>query len=160
MAEILPERAELVRRCRAQQEYGARVVLTNGTYDLLHVGHLRSLVDARSRGDLLVVGVNADSSVRAYKGPGRPIVPEAERCEVLAALACVDFVHVFAEPDVVALLRALRPDVYAKGRDYTLETLPEREVAEEVGAEIAFVGDPKEHSVTDILQRVRELLKE
>jgi rfaE bifunctional protein nucleotidyltransferase chain/domain len=160
VGEILPDRKELVRRCRSLQESGARVVLTNGTYDLLHVGHLRSLVDARSRGDLLVVGVNADSSVRAYKGPKRPVIPEAERCEVLAALACVDFVHVFAEPDVEALLRAIRPDVYAKGRDYTLETLPEREVAEEVGAHIAFVGDPKDHSVTDILQRVRDLLTE
>jgi rfaE bifunctional protein nucleotidyltransferase chain/domain len=157
VGEILPDRDELARRCRALQEDGARVVLTNGTYDLLHVGHLRSLVDARSRGDLLVVGVNADSSVRGYKGPGRPVIPEAERCEMLAALSCVDFVHVFAEPDVEALLRALRPDVYAKGRDYTLETLPERAVAEEVGAEIAFVGDPKDHSVTDILQRVRAL---
>lgn len=157
MGEVLPNRKDLVRRCRVEQAAGARVVLTNGTYDLLHVGHLRSLTDARSRGDLLVVGVNADASVRAYKGPGRPVIPESERVEMLAALACVDFVHVFGEPDVVALLRALRPEVYAKGRDYTLETLPERAVAEEVGAEIAFVGDAKEHSVTDILQRVREL---
>ena len=153
MGEIL-DRVTLARRCEALKAKGKRVVLTNGAFDLLHVGHVRALVEARSKGDVLVVAVNGDASVRRLKGEGRPVVPAAERAELLAALACVDLVHVFEEDDVGVLLRLLRPNVHAKGRDYTKENVPERAVAQEVGAEIAIVGDPKDHSVTDLLKRI------
>ena len=153
MGEIV-DRGELARRCAALKAKGKRVVLTNGAFDLLHVGHVRALKEARSKGDALVVAVNGDESVRRLKGDGRPVVPASERAELLAALACVDLVHVFEEDDVAVLLRLLRPNVHAKGRDYTAENVPERAVAKEVGAEIAIVGDPKDHSVTDLLKRI------
>jgi len=133
--------AELRRR-----DPGLRIVLANGCFDLLHVGHVRYLEDARSRGDLLIVALNTDDSVRALKGPGRPRVPLAERAELVAALRCVDFVTSFGEPTVEALLRALRPDVHAKGRDYTTDTVPEAAVDRELGIEIAICGDPKAHA--------------
>ncbi|MHC4547592.1 MAG: adenylyltransferase/cytidyltransferase family protein [Planctomycetota bacterium] len=155
MGEIVADRDELARRCRALRERGSRIVLTNGAFDLLHVGHVRALQDARRRGDVLVVAVNDDDSVRRLKGKGRPVVPAAERAEVVAALGCVDYVHVFGESDVRPLLRLLRPAVHAKGRDYTQETVPEQETAREVGAEIVIVGDPKDHSVTDLVERLR-----
>jgi rfaE bifunctional protein nucleotidyltransferase chain/domain len=117
---------------------GARVVLTNGVFDLLHVGHLRYLRQARSEGDLLVVGVNADASVRALK-PGRPLVPESERAELVAALRPVDYAVIFAEPTADSVLRAVRPDVYVKGGDYTEATLPEAATAREVGARLVIV---------------------
>jgi rfaE bifunctional protein nucleotidyltransferase chain/domain len=150
------DRAELKRRCEALKAKGKRLVLTNGAFDLLHVGHVRALKEARSKGDALVVAVNGDGSVRRLKGEGRPVVPAAERAELLASLACVDLVHVFEEDDVGVLLRLLRPHVHAKGRDYTKENVPERAVALEVGAEIAIVGDPKDHSVTDLLRRITQ----
>lgn len=153
MGEIV-DRAEIVRRCEALKAKGKRIVLTNGAFDLLHVGHVRALKEAKSKGDALVVGVNGDASVKRLKGEGRPVVPAAERAELLSALACVDLVHVFEEDDVGVLLRLLRPHVHAKGRDYTEENVPERAVAEEVGAEIAIVGDPKDHSVSDLLRRI------
>ena len=156
MAEIV-DRDEVVSRCAALRAEGRRVVLTNGAFDLLHVGHVRALQDAASYGDVLVVAVNDDASVRHNKGPGRPIVPATERAEVLAALGCVGLVHIFPEPDVCAILRAIRPHAHATGRDYSVETGPERATAIEVGAEIAIVGDEKDHSVTDILSRVRAL---
>ena len=156
MGEVVADRDELKRRCAALRVEGKRIVLTNGAFDLLHVGHVRSLQDARARGDVLIVAINDDASVRRLKGPGRPVVPAAERAEVVAALACVDYLHVFAEDDVVALLRLLRPHVHAKGHDYTVETVPERETALEVGAEIAIVGDPKDHSASDLIARVLE----
>ena len=155
MGEIVLDRADLVRRCEAHRAEGRRVVLTNGTFDLLHVGHVRALQDARSRGDVLVVAINDDESVRRYKGEDRPFVPGTERAELVAAIGCVDLVHLFGEPNVESLLRALRPHVHAKGRDYTAGNVPERAVALEVGAEIAIVGDPKDHSVTDLVSRVR-----
>lgn len=156
MGEILADRGELERRCEALRAEGRRIVLTNGAFDLLHVGHVRALEDARARGDVLVVAVNDDASVRRNKGPRRPVVPAAERAELVAALRCVDYVHVFEERDVAPLLRALRPHVHAKGRDYTEENVPERETALRVGAEIAIVGDPKDHSVSDLIARIRE----
>ena len=151
MAEVVSSLDQLTARCR-----GRRTVLTNGAFDLLHVGHVRALTEARALGDVLVVAVNDDASVRRLKGPGRPVVPAAERVELVAALACVDYVFAFDGDDVGAILRHLRPAVHAKGRDYTVETVPEREVALEVGAEIVIVGDPKDHSVTDLLRRLRE----
>ena len=154
MGEVVADAAELKRRCEGHKAEGRRVVFTNGAFDLLHVGHVRALADAASRGDVLVVGINSDDSVRRLKGEGRPVVPAAERAEVVAALACVDYVPVFASDDVRPLLELLRPDVHAKGRDYTEATVPERETARAIGAEIAIVGDPKDHSVTDLLARI------
>ena len=134
---------------------GSTVVFTNGVFDLLHPGHVRYLRAARACGDALVVGVNSDSSVRRNKGPTRPVVPDAERAEVLAALRCVDYVTVFHESTVDALLRKVRPSIHAKGTDYTPETVPERETVRAIGAEIAIVGDPKDHATSDLLERIR-----
>ncbi|HVS20104.1 MAG TPA: adenylyltransferase/cytidyltransferase family protein, partial [Planctomycetota bacterium] len=150
------ERARLVEelaRLRSEQP-GLRVVLANGCFDLLHVGHVRYLSDARSRGDLLVVALNDDDSVRALKGAGRPHVPLTERAELVAALACVDRVTWFGERDLEATLRALRPAVHAKGTDYTAEGVPEAAVDRELGIEIAICGDPKTHATGEMLQRL------
>ncbi len=130
------------------------VVLANGVFDLLHVGHVRYLEAARADGDFLVVAINGDEGTRRLKGTGRPFLPAAERAEILAALECVDRVVVFDEPDVVRVLRTLRPDVHAKGTDYTPDTVPEREVTRELGGRTAIVGDAKDHSSTDLLQRI------
>lgn len=130
------------------------VVLANGAFDLLHVGHVRYLRAARAEGDFLVVAVNSDASVRALKGPGRPYLPELERAEILAALSCVDRVVLFGEPDVERVLRTIRPDVHAKGTDYRADTVPERGVSREIGARTAIVGDPKDHSTTDLLRSI------
>ena len=154
MGELVADRDELARICQRLQESGRRIVLTNGAFDLLHVGHVRALREARSLGDALVVAINDDASVRKLKGPGRPVVPAAERAELVAALGCVDYVHVFGETDVRPLLRLLRPAVHAKGRDYTEQTVPERDTALEVGARVAIVGDPKDHSVSEMLTRI------
>jgi rfaE bifunctional protein nucleotidyltransferase chain/domain len=147
-------REDVVRAAAEARAAGRTVALANGCFDLLHVGHVRYLQGAAREADLLVVAVNADASARALKGPGRPVQPEDERAEILAALECVDLVTIFAEPDVEALLRALRPDVHCKGTDYTADTLPERDVAREVGARVAIVGDPKDHDSSAILRRV------
>jgi rfaE bifunctional protein nucleotidyltransferase chain/domain len=133
------------------------VAMANGLFDLLHVGHLRYLEDARREGDLLVVAVNADASCRALKGPTRPVVPEDERAELVAGFACVDFVTIFDELTVEPLLRALRPDVHCKGTDYTAENVPERDVALELGIRIAIVGDPKRHATRDLIRQIRQL---
>ncbi len=135
---------------------GERIVFANGCFDLLHVGHIRYLEGARREGDILVVGVNADSSVRNLKGPGRPILDEDARALLVAALRCVDYVVLFAEATVEALLEELRPDVHAKGTDYTMETVPERAVAERFGIRVAIVGDAKDHSTRDLLETVRK----
>lgn len=150
------DHGELARLVAEAKAGGRRVVFTNGGFEILHVGHVRSLRDARSRGDLLVIAVNSDASIRRSKGKGRPVVPEAERVEVLCALDCVDLVTVFDEPTVDALLRRVRPTVHAKGTDYTPATVPERATALEIGAEIAIVGDPKDHATTDLLERIRK----
>lgn len=134
---------------------GLRVVLANGCFDLLHVGHVRYLEAARARGDLLVVALNTDESVRALKGPTRPLTPLVERAELLAALRCVDFVTWFAERDLEATLRALRPAVHAKGTDYSAQNVPEAAVDRELGIEIAICGDPKERSSSALLERLR-----
>lgn len=131
-----------------------RVVLANGCFDLVHVGHVRYLAAARARGDCLVVALNTDESVRRIKGPGRPLVPLAERAELVAALRCVDFVTSFDEPTLAQTLRALRPHVHAKGTDYTHATVPERDVDRELGIEIAICGDPKDRSSSELLARI------
>jgi rfaE bifunctional protein nucleotidyltransferase chain/domain len=130
---------------------GKTLALANGIFDLFHVGHLRYLQGARAEADLLLVAVNSDASTRAYKGPGRPVVPEEERAEIIAGLACVDFVVVFASRDVVPIIRALRPDVHVKGTDYTPETIPEAAEVRAYGGRVAVAGDPKNHSTTALI---------
>jgi len=137
---------------------GQRIVLANGCFDTLHVGHVRYLEGAKEQGDLLVVGVNADSSVRSLKGPGRPILDENARTLLVAALRAVDYVLIFPEPNVEALLEELRPDVHAKGTDYTADSVPERAVATRLGIRVAIVGDPKDHSTRALLDAIRKAL--
>ncbi|HXM94248.1 MAG TPA: adenylyltransferase/cytidyltransferase family protein [Candidatus Dormibacteraeota bacterium] len=138
-----------------EKRRGHRVVLANGCFDTLHVGHVRYLQDARQQGDLLVVGVNADGSVTRLKGPGRPILDEQSRAQLVAALRCVDYVVLFNEPNVEGLLEDLRPEVHAKGTDYTLDTVPERHTAARLGIRVAIVGDLKNHSTRDLLETIR-----
>lgn len=134
---------------------GRKLVLANGCFDVLHVGHVRYLEAARNEGHVLVVAVNSDTSTRLLKGPGRPILPEAERAALVAALACVDRVVLFDEPTVEPLLREILPHVHAKGTDYTPETVPERAVMAELGGQVVICGDPKDHSTRDLLSRLR-----
>ena len=131
-----------------------RIVFANGCFDILHVGHVRYLSGARAEGDVLVVGINADSGVHGLKGPGRPVLTERARAMLVASLRVVDYVVIFPEPTVAALLSDLRPDVHAKGTDYTVETVPERATARKLGIRVAIVGDPKGHSTRDLLQQV------
>jgi rfaE bifunctional protein nucleotidyltransferase chain/domain len=153
VARIL-ERNRLIARVAIARRGGARVVFANGCFDLLHVGHVRYLEAARGLGDLLVVGVNDDEQARRLKGAGRPFLPQRERAEVVAALRAVDYVTIFHEPTVTELLLALRPDIHAKGTDYTEETVPERDVVRSFGGRVQIVGDPKDHSSTELLKRV------
>ena len=138
---------------------GKVVVLTNGVFDLLHVGHTRCLEDARSRGDLLVVAVNSDKSAEALKGKGQPIVPLAERMELLAALGFVDYVTSFEDETADALLEQLQPTLYAKGTDYNLRTLPEKATLKQLDIKAVFVGDKKGHSTTKLIQKIQRLKK-
>ena len=142
-------------RVRAEASAAGRTVaLANGIFDLFHVGHLRYLQGAKAEADLLLVAVNSDASTRRNKGPGRPVVPQAERAEIVAALACVDHVVVFGSRTVVPLIRKLRPDVHVKGTDYTPETIPEAAEVARYGGRAAVAGDPKDHSTTDLLRRL------
>jgi len=151
-AGALAERLETLRRA------GRRIAFANGHFDLLHVGHLRYLEAARAEGDVLVVAVNDDASVARLKGAGRPVVPAAERAELLAALAPVDFVVIFAGDSPAPLLAELRPDVHCKGPDYGApERVPEYEVVRAYGGRTALVGDPKDHATSDLIARVRAL---
>jgi rfaE bifunctional protein nucleotidyltransferase chain/domain len=140
-------------RARARRA-GRSIALANGIFDLFHVGHLRYLEGAKALADVLVVAVNSDASTRRNKGPGRPVVPEAERAEIVAALACVDHVVVFGSRTVVPIIRKLRPDVHVKGTDYTPETIPEAAEVARYGGRAAVAGDPKDHSTTDMLRRL------
>ena len=144
-------RDELQRRVATWRRDGHRVTLANGCFDLLHVGHVRYLHAARELGGKLIVAVNADASVRALKGEGRPVMPAEERAEMLASLADVDAVIIFPEKDVRALIREVRPDFHAKGTDYMPETVPERDEVEACGGRVVIVGDPKSHSATEII---------
>jgi D-glycero-beta-D-manno-heptose 1-phosphate adenylyltransferase len=138
------------------KKHGERTVFANGCFDALHVGHIRYLEGARREGDILVVGVNADASVSALKGPGRPILDENARALLVAAIRAVDYVVIFSEPNVESLLEDLRPDVHAKGTDYTLETVPERATAARLGIRVAIAGDPKDHSTRELLESLRK----
>jgi rfaE bifunctional protein nucleotidyltransferase chain/domain len=148
-------RDELVARVKAEKFKGSTIVFANGCFDVLHVGHVRYLEAARALGDLLVVGINSDSQVAVLKGTGRPILNEQERAEIVASLQSVDLVTIFDEPTVTELLTALQPDVHAKGTDYTEDTVPEQAVVRSYGGRVAIVGDPKNHSTSEILELLR-----
>lgn len=153
MAQILLDN-ELVTQLTADRAAGLTVAFANGGFDLLHVGHVRYLEAAKAEADRLVVAINSDASVRALKGEGRPVLDEAARAELVAALRCVDYVTIFNDPTVDRLLTLLKPDVHCKGTDYTVDTVPERETVLAYGGRIAIVGDPKDHSTTALLERL------
>jgi len=150
------DRTALVARIESEKASGSRIVLANGCFDILHAGHVRYLEGARSLGNFLVVAVNSDEQVARLKGAGRPILPERERAELVASLQAVDLVTIFPEPTVTELLLAIKPDVHAKGTDYTEETVPERDVVRSYGGRVAIVGDPKDHSTSEILKQISE----
>ncbi len=145
-------REELRRQVEEWRRAGKRVVLANGAFDLLHVGHVRYLIAAKALGGKLVVAINSDQSVRALKGEGRPIVPQQERAEIVAALEPVDAVVIFPELDVRAIIREIRPEIQAKGTDYTADSVPERDAVHEYGGRVEIVGDPKNHSSSHIIR--------
>lgn len=145
---------DLVEHIKAERAAGKKIVLANGCFDLFHVGHIRYLDGASELGECLVVGINSDEQVRSLKGEGRPFIPENERAEIVAAVRCVDYVTVFTEPTVTELIRAIRPDFHAKGTDYTADSVPEKDVVAECGGRVAIVGDPKDHSSTELIGRV------
>ena len=155
MGELLTH-ADLLAKVTELRRDNRTIALANGCFDLLHVGHVRYLAAAAQEADVLIVAINDDQSVRQLKGEGRPILSAADRAELLTALRFVDYVVVFPEPTVASLLEAVRPDVHCKGTDYTLDSVPERDVVREYGGRIAIVGDPKDHSTRDLLARIAE----
>ena len=155
LAPIL-DRADLVEMVAETRSAGSTVVLANGCFDLLHVGHIRYLAGANALGDILVVGINSDRQAKALKGEARPYMPGSERAEIVASLRFVDVVTIFDEPTVEELIRAIRPDFHAKGTDYTVDNVPERDIIREVGGHMAIVGDPKDHSSTSLINIVRK----
>jgi D-glycero-beta-D-manno-heptose 1-phosphate adenylyltransferase len=150
------DRAALRRQVQEWRRAGRRITLANGAFDLLHVGHVRYLQAAAEVGDRLVVAINDDAGVRALKGDGRPVVPANERAEIVAALRGVDAVVIFPERDVRELIRELRPDFHAKGTDYTADSVPERDTVAECGGRVVIVGDPKDHSASELIRSARE----
>jgi rfaE bifunctional protein nucleotidyltransferase chain/domain len=147
---------QLRARLAEERRDGRRIVLANGCFDLLHAGHVRFLEGARREGDVLVVAINSDASERQLKGDGRPVLPAEARAQLVAAIGAVDYVVIFEETSVEPLLEQLRPDVHAKGTDYTVETVPERAVSQRLGIRVAIVGDPKGHSSGDLIERIRK----
>jgi D-glycero-beta-D-manno-heptose 1-phosphate adenylyltransferase len=145
-----------VRLAETWRRDGKRLVLANGCFDLLHVGHVRYLEGARALGDALLVGINSDASVTRLKGPGRPIMTAADRAELVGSMAVVDGVVIFEEDTAEALVRALRPDVHAKGTDYTAESVPERAAVREAGGRVAIAGDPKSHATRDLIRLIAD----
>ena len=148
------DRIRLTARVAVERRNGKKIVLANGCFDLFHVGHIRYLSGARDLGDFLVVGINSDEQVRKLKGEGRPYIPVDERAEIVSALRAVNCVTIFDEPTVEELIRAIKPDFHAKGTDYTAETVPEKDIVAECGGQVAIVGDPKDHSSTEIIEKV------
>jgi rfaE bifunctional protein nucleotidyltransferase chain/domain len=142
------------RQVEAWRKEGHTIALANGVFDLLHVGHVRYLEAAKRLAGKLVVAINSDASTRAYKGPDRPVIPEAERLELVTALRCVDAAFLFTETDVRVVIRTLKPDIHVKGTDYTPETIPERAEVEAYGGRVAVAGDPKNHSTTELMKKV------
>lgn len=153
---IIPSMRALCAVLHGLQSQGKAIVLTNGVFDLMHVGHVRCLEDARARGDFLVVALNSDESAEAIKGKGHPVTPLDERMEVVSALWFVDYVTSFADATADRILEKIKPDVYAKGTDYTPKTLPERDTLKQLGIKPAFVGDKKSHSSSKIIQKIRK----
>lgn len=151
---MILERDQLLARVAASRQTGARIVLANGCFDVLHVGHVRYLQGAKELGDVLVVGINSDKQVASLKGAGRPLIGERERAEIVDSLEAVDLVTIFDEPTVESLLLLIKPEVHAKGTDYTEDTVPEREVVRSYGGQVAIVGDPKNHSTSQLLGRL------
>jgi rfaE bifunctional protein nucleotidyltransferase chain/domain len=145
-------REQVQGRAEQWRRAGERIILANGNFDLLHVGHVRYLHGAKELGGKLIVAINSDESVRTLKGEGRPVMPAEERAEIVAALADVDAVVIFPELDVRALIREIRPEIHAKGTDYTTESVPERDVVAEYGGHVAIVGDAKDHSTSKIIR--------
>jgi D-glycero-beta-D-manno-heptose 1-phosphate adenylyltransferase len=154
---ILSEKA-LELALEKERARGRTIAFANGCFDVLHVGHVRYLQDAKKQADVLVVGVNGDASVRELKGEGRPVMPANERAEIIAAIEGVDYVTVFDERSPARLLGALKPDVHCKGTDYTPDSVPERDVVHAYGGRVAIVGDPKEHSTSELLKKIEGLL--
>lgn len=152
---LILDRDALVACIMAEKAKGVRIVLANGCFDVLHAGHVRYLEGAHALGGLLVVGINSDTQVARLKGAGRPILPERDRAELVASLEAVDLVTIFDEPTVTELLLAIKPDVHAKGTDYTEETVPERDVVRSYGGSVQIVGDPKDHSTSELIRRFR-----
>ncbi len=153
---MILERTRLIARTAIERSKGKTIVFANGCFDLFHVGHIRYLLGAKDLGDVLIVGINTDEQVKKLKGNKRPFMPENERAEIVAAFRCVDFVTIFNEPTVEELLWALRPDFHAKGTDYTVETVPERNIVKEFGGKVAIVGDPKNHSSSNLIEIVSQ----
>lgn len=153
---LLPELKKIVAR---HKQAGKRIVLANGCFDLIHAGHIRYLKDSKSKGDILVVALNSDSSVRRLKGKGRPILPEKERAEIIGSFSFVDYVTFFDESKVDAVLLALKPHVHAKGSDYTADTVPEKDTVKEYGGEIAITGGPKIKSTSEVIQEIASKFK-
>ena len=150
----IAERPTLQEAIAAARKDGRRIVFCNGCFDVLHVGHVRYLTGAKALGDVLVVAVNSDKQVRKQKGEGRPLISQDQRAQIVASLEAVDFVVIFDEPTVEALLLALKPDIHAKGTDYTEDTVPERDVVRSYGGRVAIVGDPKGHSSSKLIEKV------
>ena len=148
------DRTRLIARVAIERRKGNKIVLANGCFDVFHVGHARYLAGAKELGGCLIVGVNTDEEVKKQKGSNRPFTREDERAEVISSLRCVDLVTVFSEPTVEELIRAIQPDFHAKGTDYTEDTVPEREIVREFGGQVVIVGDPKDHSSTEIIDKV------
>lgn len=150
-------RDQLIEAVNALRADGRKIILANGCFDLFHVGHVRYLIGAKNVGGTLIVGINSDKQTQVLKGEGRPFMPENERAEIVASLRCVDLVTIFNEPTVEELIMAIKPDFHAKGTDYTEETVPEREIMKGIGGKVVIVGDPKDHSSTELIGLVREL---
>jgi rfaE bifunctional protein nucleotidyltransferase chain/domain len=146
---------ELIGIVETEKAKGKTIAFANGVFDILHVGHVRYLKEAREMGDILIVAVNDDDSVRRLKGEGRPVMPAEERMEILSALSCVDYVIKFSEPTVASLLLSLKPHIQVKGTDYTEESVPERDVVMSYGGRVAIAGDPKDRSTTGYLARIK-----
>ncbi|MCD9186875.1 MAG: adenylyltransferase/cytidyltransferase family protein [Pyrinomonadaceae bacterium] len=150
----IANREDLVEKVAELRRSGAKIALANGCFDLFHVGHIRYLAGAKELADILIVGINSDEQVKKLKGENRPFMPDKERAEIISSLRFVDCVTIFDEPTVTELLRAVKPDFHAKGTDYTVDSVPEREIVREYGGQTVIVGDPKDHSSTDLIQLV------
>jgi len=150
----IADRGELLTLVNEARAVGSPIILTNGCFDVLHVGHIRYLQGAKALGGFVVVGINSDEQVRMLKGNGRPVQPETERAEIVASLRCVDAVTIFDEPTVEELIKTIRPDIHAKGTDYTDDSVPEREIVIACGGRVAIVGDPKDHSSTELIAEI------